>query len=62
MKKACTSFFFVSNTFTSNVRLKLSKNHTNARQHPEAELLLFKNHSRSSAKLLSKNNSTYSKE
>ena len=36
--------FFVSNTFISNAMLKLAKNQVNARQHPEAELLLFENY------------------
>ena len=35
--------FFISNTFTSNARLKLVKNQANAKQHPEAELWLFEN-------------------
>ena len=34
------TLFFISNTFISNARLKLAKNHANAKQHPEAELLL----------------------
>ena len=33
--------FFISNTFTSNARLKLAKNQANAKQHPEAELSPF---------------------
>ena len=32
---------FISNTFISNVALKLAKNQANAKQHPEAELLLM---------------------
>ena len=32
----------------SNARLKLAKNQANAKQHPEAEHLLFENHSLSS--------------
>ena len=31
-------FFFMSNTFISNARLKSAKNKANAKQHPEAEL------------------------
>ena len=54
------TIFFISNPFIINARLKSAKNHANAKQHPEAELLLFKNHACSSSKLLSKNNSTYS--
>ena len=33
--------FIISNTFTSNARLKLAKKLTNAKHHPEAEFLLF---------------------
>ena len=44
--------------FISNTRLKLAKN---AMQHPEAELLLFKNYSHSSSTLSSKSNRTNSK-
>ena len=29
--------FFINNTFISNSRLKLTKNKTNAKQHPEAK-------------------------
>ena len=32
--------FLISNTFISNTRLKLTKNETKAKQHPEAELLI----------------------
>ena len=41
--------------------LKLTKSQANAKQHPEAELLLFENYSHSSSTLSSKNNWTYSK-
>ena len=34
-------FFFISNTFISDTRLKLAKNWAKARQHPEAKLLVF---------------------
>ena len=56
-------FFYISNTFTSNARLKLPKKkyQVNAKQHPEAELLLFENYSHSSFTLSFKNNRTYSK-
>ena len=47
--------FFISNTFISNARLKLVKNQANAKQHPEAELLLFDSYSYSSSMLSSKN-------
>ena len=35
--------FLISITFISNGRLKLAKNQANAKQYPEAELLLFEN-------------------
>ena len=53
--------FFISNTFISNVRLKLAKTQVNAKQHPEAELLLFQNYSNSPSTLSSKKNEAYSK-
>ena len=53
--------FCIINTVISNNRLKLAKNQANAKQHPEAELLLFENYSHSSSTLSSKNNSIYSK-
>ena len=37
---ATTRFFFIS-----NARLKLAKNQADAKQHPEAEFLLFENYS-----------------
>ena len=45
----------------SNARLKLAKNQVNAKQHPEAEFLLFENYSQFSSTLSSKSNSVYSK-
>ena len=33
--------FFISNIFISNARLKLAKSQANAKQNPEAELLVF---------------------
>ena len=39
----------------------MAKNQAKAKQHPEAELLLFENYSHSSSTLSSKNNRTYSK-
>ena len=36
--------FFISNTFLSNGRLKLERNHAKAKQYPQAELLLFGNY------------------
>ena len=50
------TLFYISNTL-SNARLKLAK----AKQHPEAELLLFENYSLSSSTLSPKNNRRYSK-
>ena len=42
-------------------RLKLAKNQAKAKQHPEAELLLFENYSLSPPALPSKNKRRYSK-
>ena len=56
-----TCFFFVSNTFISNARLKLTKNKSKAKQHPESELLLFDNYRFSSSTLSSFNNKRCSK-
>ena len=41
--------------------MKLAKNQANAKQHPEAELLLFESYSHSSSTLSSKNTRTHSK-
>ena len=49
-----TRFFFISNTFISNAKLKLAKNQANAKQHPEVERLTSYWHSSST---LSSNNS-----
>ena len=49
------TLFCLSSTFISNTKLKLAK------QHPEAELLLFENYLLSSSTLRSKNNRAYSK-
>ena len=38
----------MGNTSISNTRLKLAKNQANDKQHPEAKILLFKNHPHSS--------------
>ena len=51
----------ISNTFTSNARLKLAKNQALAKQHLEAELLLFENYLLSSSNIVSNNNNRYSK-
>ena len=40
-----TTRCFISNVFISNARLKLSKNQANAKQHPDAEILVFENYS-----------------
>ena len=40
--------FFISKTFISNARLKLAQNQANAKQDPEAKLLLFENYLHSS--------------
>ena len=53
--------FFISNTFINNIKLKLAKNQAKAKQHTEAELLLFENYSLLSSKLSSKNSRRYSK-
>ena len=53
--------FFISNTFISNVRLKLAKNQAKAKQNHEAEHLLLENYLLSSSKLSSKNDKRYSK-
>ena len=53
--------FFISNTFISNVRLKLVKNQANTKKHSEAEFLLFENYLHSSSTLASKNNRRWSK-
>ena len=52
-------FVFISNTFRSNPRLKLTKNQAYANQHPEAELLTFEIYFNSSSTLSSNNNRTY---
>ena len=59
--KLTTRFLFISNTFISNGKLKLAINQANAKQHHEAELLLFENYSHSSSTLSSKDNRTYKK-
>ena len=55
------ALFFISNIFISNARLKLAKNQAKAKQHPQAELLLFEYYSLSTPRLSSKNNRRYSK-
>ena len=51
---------FISINFISNVRLKLAKNQTKSKEHPEAELLLFENYLLSLSTLSSKNKWRYS--
>ena len=46
--------------FISNARLKFAKNQAKAKEHPQAELLLFDNYSLSPSRLSSKNNRRYS--
>ena len=41
--------------------MNVAKNQANAKQHPEAELLLLENYSHSSSMLSSESNRTYSK-
>ena len=53
--------FYISNTFISNARLKLAKNQAKAKQHPNAEILLFENYLLSAPTLSFKNNRRYSK-
>ena len=53
--------FFISNTFISKARLKSTKKQANAKQHPDAKLLLFENYSHYSSRLSSRNNRTCSK-
>ena len=52
--------FFISTTFVGNRRPKLAKNQAKAKQHSEAELLLFENYSHSSSTLSSKTNKRFS--
>ena len=52
---------FISITFISKIKLKLAKNQAKAKQHPEAELLLFENYTLSLSMLSSKSNMRYSK-
>ena len=53
--------FFISNSFVSNIRLKLAKNQTKAKQHPEAGFMLFEDYLLPSSVLSSKNNRKYCK-
>ena len=54
--------FFYKHYFSKQRQTETGKkNQANSKQHSEAELLLFENHSLSSSTLLYKNNRTYSK-
>ena len=53
--------FFINNIFISNAGLKLANNQAKDKQHPEDELLRFKNYSLSSSTLSSENNRISSK-
>ena len=52
------AFFYISNSFISKAKLKLTKRQTNEKQHTQAELLLFRNYSHFSSTLSSRNNRT----
>ena len=52
--------FLISNTFITNFWQKMAKN-SNAKQHHEAEFLLFENYSHTSSSLSFKNKRIYSK-
>ena len=53
--------FLYKQHFYKQRQAEIAKNQANAKQHPEAELLLFKYYSHSSSTLSSRNNRTYSK-
>ena len=53
--------FFHKQHFYKQRQPETGKNQAKAKQHPEAELLLFENYLLSSSKLSSKNNRRYSK-
>ena len=56
-----THFFCYKQHFYKQRKAEIGKKkQANAKQHPEAELLLFENFSHSSSTLSSKNNRTYS--
>ena len=57
-----TCFFFKQHFYKQRqAEIAKKKYQVNAKQHPEAELLLFENYSHSSFTLSFKNNRTYSK-
>ena len=58
--KSDTRFFYKQH-FYKQRHAEFGKKSANAKQHPEAELLLFENNSHSLSTLSSKNNRTYSK-
>ena len=55
------TLFLISQTFISNTRPKLTKSQAKAKQHPEAEFLLFENYSLFSFMSSPKINKRYSK-
>ena len=59
-KMKCT-LFYVSNTFISNIKLKLAENQAEATQHQEAEFMLSESYSLCSSTLSFKNKRRYSK-
>ena len=56
-----TRFSFQKQTFINNARLKLAKKQAKAKQHPEAEPLLFGKYTPFSIHVTSKTNMRYSK-
>ena len=54
-------FFYIRNTFINNARLRLAENQTSARQHPEAEVLIFEHYLHSSTTLSSKSTRAHRK-
>ena len=60
-KKINIHAFFINSTLINNAMLKLAKKQGNAKQHPEAELLLFENDSHSLSTLSSRNNGAHFK-
>ena len=55
------AFVFCKQHFYKQGQTEIGKNQAKAKQHPEDELLLFKNYSLSSSTLSSKNKRRYSK-
>ena len=69
MNKISVSTFLLSPEYSKNIpntrffykqrQAEIEKHQTNAKQHPEAQLLLFVDYSHSLSTLSSKNNRTY---